>query len=170
MYLYTPHGYALNTLQNQIDNDDDYDDDYISGRKSVTRCTSSIVLACSSKQKSENTPADPLTSGQPVLTLVRQSAFKPRIFHARDVLLQAWKFQKVEYNEDTRGFTVYDGDDSINEIMLSPQWATDLDLGNGHARNSAYLGSGFSKNVFYVSRVISWIETAFLEHQSVGPL
>ena len=68
-------------------------------------------------------------------------------------------------------FAVNDGPDTMEEIMLSPQWAKDLQIGKGHMRSSSYLGSGYLKNVFYVScQFISWIDISFLEHQPVGPL
>ncbi|KIK59295.1 hypothetical protein GYMLUDRAFT_1004687 [Collybiopsis luxurians FD-317 M1] len=78
--------------------------------------------------------------------LVRKSAFRPRILYARDVILQTFTFTKVAYDQGTRKFT---HEHNQKEIMLSPDWRQDLEQGMHRNRDSAFLGSGYSKNAFY---------------------
>ncbi|KIK51885.1 hypothetical protein GYMLUDRAFT_251649 [Collybiopsis luxurians FD-317 M1] len=100
-------------------------------------------------------------SSERLSAIIHTSAFRPRVFYSRKVLLQTFKFKKVAYDAETRQFSVEPED---KEIMLSLNWQHDLEQRRRHERDSCYIGSGYSKNVFYAR--VEGKEYAFAQHNA----
>ncbi|KAF5372080.1 hypothetical protein D9758_005094 [Tetrapyrgos nigripes] len=86
-------------------------------------------------------------------SLIRKSAFvscsvplpTPKSF-ARDVPLRSWPFRKLTYDTATRNFSE---EETSDQILLPTDWRTWFPDGHSVIK-TAFIGSGCSKNVFYV--------------------
>ncbi|KIK53700.1 hypothetical protein GYMLUDRAFT_1025087 [Collybiopsis luxurians FD-317 M1] len=100
--------------------DDTWDEHLVgeSGRLSVasaTGHTSSTSAHCNRSSASlqkrkltdqeSHSSSNSRNSSEGLSAIIRTSAFRPRVFYSRKVLLQTFKFKKVAYDADTRQFS-----------------------------------------------------------------